>query len=200
MEDQQEEVILKVSACKDAGYAKRVAGAMTWRLREQGFFKARAIKQDAINSATKAVAICNQRVAAAGVVLSMELFFSKAENPEGNVATAIEMTVQETDAVRPETFIEYKVSGKQDHDKNAPMKLAEALAAPARENKGICMKCIGPGAVYRAMMAATIARGLIYPNGYNSIVVPNWDSLPQENDLPPISLIKLEFWGKSIGP
>ena len=198
MENQpEEEVILKVSASKDAGYAKRVAGAMSWRLREAGFFKARAVKQDAVNTAVKAVAICNQRVSAAGVVLYMELFFGKAENDDGSVATAIEMSVQEVDAPRPETFVDYRVSGKQDQDKNAAMKLAEAVAAPVREGKGVSMKCIGPAAVYRAIMASTIARGLVFPNGFSAVIVPSWDSLPQEDESkPPISLIKLDFWGK----
>ncbi len=197
--ENQPEVILKVSANKDAGYAKKVAGAMSWRLREEGFCKARAVKQDAVNSATKALAICNQRVLAAGVTFYMELFFSKAENPEGKFATAIEMTIQENDCIRPEEFVEYKVAGKQDTDKNAPMKLAEAIAAPAREGKGVSMKCIGPSAVYKGVLASTIARGLIYPNGFESIVIPSWTSLPQEDpNLAPISLINLEFWGKKI--
>lgn len=197
MEDQPEDIVLMVSACKEAGYAKKVAGAMSWRLREKGFFKARAVKQDAVNTATKAIAICNQRVSAAGVVLYAELFFSKAENEDGSVATAIEMNVQEVDAPRPETFSEYRVSGKQDQDKNAAMKLAEAVAAPVREGKGVTMKCIGPAAVYRAIMASTIARGLVFPNGYLAVVVPTWDSLPNEDPTkPPISLIKIDFWGK----
>lgn len=196
--DEQQEVVLRVSAKKDAGYAKKVAGAMSWRLREEGFCKARAVKQDAVNSATKALAICNQRVSEAGIVFFMELFFSKAENTDGKFATAIEMTIQENDSPRPAEFVEYKVSGKQDTD-NAPMKLAEAIAAPARDGKGVSMKCIGPAAVYRGILASTIARGLVFPNGYDSVVIPTWDSLPQEDEtLPPISLIKLEFWGKKI--
>lgn len=199
MEETPEEIVLKVSACKEPGYAKKVAGAMSWRLREKGFFKARAVKQDAVSTATKAVAICNQRVAAAGVVLFMELFFSKAENDDGNVATAIEMNVQEVDMPRPEVFVDYRVSGKQDQDKNAAMKLAEAIAAPVRDGKGVAMACIGPAAVYRGMMASTIARGLVFPNGFESVVVPSWASLPNEDpEKPPISLIKLEFWGRKV--
>lgn len=201
-ENQQDEVILKVSANKDAGYAKRVAGAMGWRLREAGFCKARAVKQDAVNSATKALAICNQRVAVAGMTLCMELFFSKADTtqPDGNdgkTATAIEMTIQETDAPKPEIFVDYKVSGKPDQDKNVAANLAEAIAAPVRDGKGVSLKCIGPAAVYRAVLASTIARGLVFPNGYDAIVIPSWESLQQE-DKPPISLIKIDFFGKRI--
>jgi len=197
--DNQQEVVLKVSAKKDPGYAKKVAGAMSWRLREEGFCKTRAVKQDAVNIATKALAICNQRVSEAGIVFYMELFFSKAENPEGKFATVIEMTIQENDCPRPAEFVEYKVAGKQDTDKNGPMKLAEAIAAPARDGKGISMKCIGPSAVYKGILASTIARGLIYPNGFETIVIPSWSSLPQEDpNVPPISLINLDFWGKKI--
>lgn len=211
MEDnQQEDVILKVSASKEPGYAKRVAGAMAWQLREKGFVKARAVKQDAVNSAIKALAICNQRAAAADVVLYMELFFSKAENdlpepkegeqPEQEpAATAIEMNIQENDAPRPAEFVEYKVSGKPDQERNLAMCLAEAIAAPVKSDKGVSMKCIGPAAVYRGVLASTIARGLIFPNGYDSIVIPTWASLPQEDkNLPPISLINIDFWGRKI--
>ena len=197
------EVVLKISASKESGYAKKVAGAMSWRLREQGFCKARAIKQDAINSTIKALAICNQRVKDANIVFCMELLFSKAANkPEASEeksATAIEMIIQEVDSPRPATFIEYKVSGKQDPNANGPMKLAEALAAPIREEKGVTMKCIGPAAVYKSILASTIARGLIFPNGYDAVIVPSWDSLPQEDEtLPPISFIKIDFWGKKL--
>lgn len=196
-ENQPEEVILKVSASKDAGYSKRVAGAMGWQLREKGFVKARAIKQDAVNSATKAIAICNQRAAAADVVLKVVLFFGKADVEGDSSATAIEMTIQENDAVRPEQFIEYKVSGKPDQEKNVAMCLAEAIAAPAKDGKGVSLKCIGPGAVYRAIMASTIARGLVFPSGFDCIVIPSWQSIPQD-DLPPLSLINIDFWCRKI--
>lgn len=190
-----EEIILKISAKRDAGYAKRVAGAMTWRLQEKGFFKARAVKQDAVNTAVKAIAICNQRVAPADVTLYMQLFLRPASNNDGKSATAIEMTVQETDTPRPEKFVEYKVSGKD--EKNGPQKLAEAIAGPARDGTGISMKCIGPAAVYRAILASTMARGLIFPNGFDAIVVPSWETIKKADDKV-ISLIKLDFWSKKI--
>lgn len=195
MDNTSEEVVLKISANKDPGYAKRVAGAMGWQLREKGFVKARAIKQDAINSATKALAICNQRAAAADVILCMDMFFSKSENDEGG--TAIEMTIKENDAQRPAEFVEYKVSGKPDQEKNVAMCLAEAIAAPVRDGKGVSLKCIGPAAVYKAVLASTIAKGLIFPNGFEAIVIPAWQSLQQDN-LPPISLINIDFWGRKI--
>ena len=195
MEDDQQEVILKISGSKDAGYAKKVAGAMTWRLREVGFCKARAVKQDAVNSAIKALAICNERVAEAGMSFCVDLTFSEAINTEGKTATAIEMIIQEADPERPEVFLDFKVSGKSEQDKNVVKNLAEAVAGRVREGKGIKMKCIGPAAVYRAIMASTIARGLIFPNGYDCVIVPKWDTIEREN-APPISFLNIAFWGK----
>jgi stage V sporulation protein SpoVS len=196
MDNQPEEIVLRISAKKEAGYAKKVAGAIGWRLREEGYCKARAVKQDAVSTATKALAICNQRVSEAGISFYMELCFSKAENEDGKVATAIEMTIQEMDYKKPDEFKEYKVSGKQDEN-NSIMSLAEALAVPVRNGNGVNMKCIGPASVYKGIMAATIARGLIYPNGLEAIVVPKWDSIEEEGK-PPVSLINLEFWGNKI--
>lgn len=194
MEEQQQEVILKVSGSKDAGYAKKVAGAMTWRLREEGFCKARAVKQDAVNSAMKALAICNERVAEAGMSFSVDLTFSEAQNDSGKAGTAVEMVIQEADAAKPESFLDFKVSGKAEQD-SAMKNLAEAVAGRVREGKGVNMKCIGPTAVYRAIMAATVARGLVFPNGYDCVVVPKWDTIEREN-APPISFLNIAFWGK----
>lgn len=192
---QDDEIVLKISAKRDAGYVKRVAGAMTWRLQEKGFFKARAVKQDAVNTAIKAIAICNQRVALADITLYIQLFLKEASTNDGKAGTAIEMLVQETDTARPAKFVEYKVSGKD--EKNGPQKLAEAIAGPVRAENGVTMKCIGPAAVYRAIMASTMARGLIYPNGLDAIVVPSWDTITKAEDKV-ISLIKLDFWSKKI--
>lgn len=192
---QDEDIVLKISAKKDAGYVKRVAGAMTWRLQEKGLFRARAVKQDAVNTAVKAIAICNQRVALADITLYIQLFIKPASTNDGKASTAIEMLVQETDVPRPAKFVEYKVSGKD--EKNGPQKLAEAIAGPARDGVGVSMKCIGPAAVYRAIMAATMARGLIFPNGLDAIVVPSWDTVTKPGDKV-ISLIKLDFWSKKV--
>jgi stage V sporulation protein SpoVS len=194
---QNEDVVLKISSKKDPGYAKSVAGAMTWQLREKGFFKVRAVKTDAVNTAVKAIAIVNQQtIPKAGVMLSMDLIFAQADTTHGE-ATAIAMTVQDADCVRPANFIEYKVSGKLEDDKLAS-KLAGAIAAPVRAGKGIRLRCIGPNAVYRAILATTIAKGYIYPNGLQAIVVPTWDSIPQSDGKDPVSLIQIEFWGKPL--
>lgn len=199
-ESQDDEVVLKIKSSKDPEYTKKVAGAMSWRLRETGFVKVRAVKQDAVNVATKAVAIVNEWVLPVGVTLSMDLFFSPADNASGGPdATAIAMTVQDAaDAIRPEKFMEYKVSGKDSAD-DLLNRLAGAIAAPVRKGNGIRMRCIGPAAVYRAVMACTIAKGFIYPNGLEAIVIPKWDSIPaREEGKPPVSLLQIEFWGRKI--
>ncbi len=189
---ENEEVILKIKSKKDSGYAKSVAGAMSWQLREQGFFKVRAVKADAVNTAVKAIAIVNQRVSGV-VTLSMDLVFSQMDASSSD-GTAIAMTVSDADSPRPEHFIEYKVSGKPD-EQDIATKLAGAIAAPVRDNKGVRMRCIGPNAVYRAIVACTIAKGYIYANGLEAVVVPTWDSVPQPGK-EPISLIQIEFWSK----
>ena len=191
----EEPVLIKVSASSEAGYAKRVAGAMAWQLRENGFLRCRAVKAHAVNNAVKAIAICQQRVAAASVTLAADPVFGK---PEGNApATAIEMVVRETDAPRPEIFLEYKVSGKINDDKNMALKLAEAVAAPVREGKGVVLKCIGPAAVYRGILASTIAKGLVFPNAIEAVMVPSWASLDADG-AEPVSVIRIEFWGRAI--
>lgn len=194
------DVVLKIKSSKDPGYTKKVAGAMSWRLREEGFVKARAVKQDAVNVATKAVAIVNEWVLPVGVTLSMDLTFSPADNASGGPdATAIAMTVHDAaDATRPGEFMEYKVSGKESAD-DLVTRLAGAIAGPARNGKGVRMRCIGPGAVYRAIMACTIAKGYIYPNGLEAVVIPKWDSIPaRQEGAAPISLISIEFWGRKV--
>lgn len=202
LDGDKDDVVLKIKSTKDSSYTKRVAGAMSWRLRERGFCKARAVKADAVNTATKAVAIVNQWVSPVGVMLSMDLFFSTVERAEGGnekdaAATAIAMTVQDVaDCSRPGDFVEYKVSGKESDEDVVP-RLAGAIAAPARKGKGVRMKCIGPAAVYRAVMACTIAKGFIYVNNLESVVVPTWGSIPSSIEgAEPISYIQIDFWGR----
>ena len=187
-----EAVILKIGSNKAPDYARRVAGAMTWQLREHGMFRARAVKSRAVSVAVSSIATCNKRVAAAGVVLSVEPSFSATEEARSN---AIEMVVKESESERPAEMLEYKVSGKRRYDKNLAVKLAEALAVPARGGKGIVMKCIGAAAAYRAMLGATMARGLIYPNGMDAVVVPFWETIIEENGSN-TSVLLLEFWPK----
>jgi stage V sporulation protein SpoVS len=198
-QSKQEEVVLKIRSCKDAKYTRKVAGAMSWQLREKGYCKTRAVKMDAINTATKAVAIVNQWLASAGLTMSMDPIFTPVENanpgsPEGTGenATAIALMIEDaSDLTRPGEFLEYRVSGKD--DENGVPKLAGAIAVPIRQGKGIRLSCIGPSAVYRAVRACTVAKGYVYPNGLKAIIVPTWGSLSVEGK-GPISLIKIDFW------
>lgn len=192
----QKDVVLRISSNKDPGYVKRVAGAMTWQLRDHGFCKARAVKVDAVSTATKAVAIVNQRVSQAGLNFAMDLFLSPAESESGTNSTAIEMVVHDADCTRPGEFVVYKVSGKRTGDKTLVTRLAGAIATPVRRGDGVSMRCIGPSAVYRAVMASCVAKGYIYTNGLDAIIVPTWQSIPSDDK--PVSLIQLDFWGKKI--
>ena len=189
------QVVLRVSARKDPGYVKRVAGAISWQLRDNGFCKVRAVKVDAINTATKAIAIVNQRVSQAGLNFAMDMVFSPTESESDQNSTAIEMTVQDADSTRPGEFVEYKVAGKKSADKDIIMRLAGAIAGPVRAGKGVRLRCIGPSSVYRAIMASCIAKGYIYANGLSAIVVPSWASMPSEEGKPPVSLLQVDFWG-----
>lgn len=192
-----EDVIIKVSSSKEKGYAKKVAGAISWRLRETGYCKVRAVKMDAVNTAIKAVAIVNQRLVDAGVQFSISPFFTQVTDGPTDV-TAIFMRIEESTGPRPVEFIEYKISGKTE-ESDAETKLAGAIAVPVRTGKSVKMRCIGPSSVYRGIYAATIAKGYIYPNGLEAIIVPTWVTMPPESpDLQPVSLIQLEFWGKKI--
>lgn len=192
-----EGVILKVSACKDPGYVKRVAGAIGWQMRDHGTCKMRAVKMDAVNTSVKAIAIINHRVSQAGVVLSMNLFFSQAEGVKADGATAISMNLEDVGELpRPEKIVEYRVSGKKE-DENIVTRLSSAVSAQAKEGVLVRMRCIGPTAVYRGVLAATVAKGQIYPNGLLAVVVPSWDSMTEEGK-PTVSLLNLDFWGKRI--
>jgi stage V sporulation protein SpoVS len=199
-EQEEKETILKISSDKDPGYVKRVAGAMGWQLREKGYCKARAVKADAVNTAVKAVAIVNQRVskasrAGSGLVFETDLFFSQTENDKTE-STAIAMTVQEADSARPETFMDYKVGGHGDTSDDVVTRLAGAMAPPLREGKGVRLRCIGPGAVYRAIRACATAKGYVYPNGIALAVVPQWATMTQGSKA--VSLISIEVWGRTL--
>lgn len=189
-------VVLRVSASKEPGYVKRVAGAISWQLRDKGFCKLRAVKVDAVNTATKAVAIINQRVSQAGLKFAIDLVFSPADSDGNQTSTAIEMTVQDTANARPGEFVEYKVSG-QKNSGDVVAKLAGAIAAPVRQGKGVALRCIGPAAVYRAVTACCVSKGYIYTNGLDAVVVPTWDSLPSDREeKKTVSLLQIEFWGE----
>lgn len=191
-QDLTEPVLLRVTASKELGYAKKVASAMLWRLRDcEGYCKARTMKETATNTAIKAVAICNQRVTTAAgqasdLVIGVDLRFSR---PEG--ATAIDMLIGDV-GVGTGKIRDYKVSGKDGCEINA--KLAEAICGACLEGDRVALKCIGPSAVYRAVIASTIAKGTLFASGLSSVIVPTWGSFPSTTDGDrPISFINIEF-------
>lgn len=192
-----EDVTLKVSSKQEPGYAKKVAGAVAWRLRETGFCKIRAVKSDAVNTAVKSVAIVNQRLSSAGFQFCISPIFDKITDSKEE-ATAVEMLIKEAPSNAPTESVEYKVSGKSS-EPDAETKLAGAISVPAREGKTVHLRCIGPSSVYRGIYAATIAKGHIYQNGFEAIIIPTWISMPApDENSQPISLIQLEFWGHKI--
>lgn len=195
MGNSKNSVVLRVSSSRDPGYVKRVAGAMTWQLRDNGFCTVRAVKSDAVNTAIKAIAIVNQRVSQAGLNFAIDLCLSPADSEDGAASTAVEMVVYENETLRPGAPLEYKVSGKKDAGPDLVSKLAGAVSSPARQGNCVRLRCIGPSAVYRGVMACCVAKGYIYTNGLDAIIVPSWDSLPVKDGEKPVSLIQLDFWG-----
>lgn len=193
--DDTKYVVLRVSSTKNPDYVKKVAGAISWQLRDNGFCKMRAVKTDAVNNAIKALAIVNQRVSRAGLKFAMNVTFRAADG--NRESTAIEMTINEVSSARPEEFVEYKVSGKIE-DTDVATRLAGAIAIPVRQNKYVRLRCIGPSAVYRAITACCIAKGYVYANGLNAMMVPSWSSLPSEDPDKPVSLIQIDFWADKL--
>lgn len=192
--EQEEEVILKVSSSKEKGYAKKVAAAMGWRLREVGYCRARAIKETAVNSAIKAVAITNERVKQAGVKLGIAPVFGKAEAADDPAAVAICMMVEAANGKPPEKSSECKVSGKKTdgNDHEAATRLATAINGMAMSGKRVCLKCIGSDAVYRAVMGCVMARSNGYANGMKSEIIPTWETVQTKTGR--TSLIRIDFW------
>jgi stage V sporulation protein SpoVS len=197
----KEEVILRISSKKDSSYVKKVAGAISWQLRENGYCKARAVKADAVNTAIKAVAIVNDRVSQAGMAFVLDLFFSPADSgKQKNASTAIEIMIHELDeeeSSRPDEFVEYKVSGKK-NDTDASKRLAVAISSRSNEKTGVRLRCIGPTSVYCAIKACCLAKGYVYPNGLQSIVVPLWSKLILPDDSIPVSFIQIDFWTRKL--
>ena len=198
------DIILRIASSKDQDYAKKVAGAIGWRLREQGLCKVRAIKMTAVNTAVKALAIVNQRIEQANMTMGIDPFFGEVnDGKDEENSTAIVMTIREVQIDGTKEIIEYKVSGKQEvgtaTDSDLATKLAGAIAGAVRQGKTVRMRCIGPASVYRAIYAATIAKGFIYPNGYESMIIPTWTTMPSIVEGGPlISLLQLDFIGSKI--
>jgi stage V sporulation protein SpoVS len=192
-----EEVVLRVVGGKRGqNSTKSLAGAICWRLREVGFAKMRAVKAEAVSAAIKSVAVANQKVSAADIDLSFDPILTDVADEESasDGSQAIEMTIQASVGDRPDTFREYKVSGRSDEglDKAASA-LAGAVASLIREGGGARLRCIGPSAIYKAVHALVVAKGYLYSNGISIQSVPVWASLPREDDTP-ISLIQIDVW------
>lgn len=214
-----DEVVLRIASKKGPEYVKDIAGAMGWQLRENGYCKARAIRANAVNTAIKAVSIVNGRTSWAGMSFGVDLSFSPADSgrdppaevdehelepeqkengqPATKPSTAIEIHVHECNTSnKPADVVEYKVSGKYARDNNdkSASKLASAISATSIKGKVVRLRCIGPSAVYRAILACCIAKGNVYSNGLESRVVPTWATLKGTDGSSSISLLQIDFW------
>jgi len=191
--ENEEEVILKVSSSKEKGYSKKVASAMGWRLREVGYCRARAIQAVAVNSMIKAVAITNERVKSAGIKFGIAPVFGKAEATDDPLAVAISIMIEAVANDPPKALNECKVSGKKDEgDHEAATRLSKAVIGMSSTGGMVSMKCIGPEAVYRAVLASVMARSNAYANGMEAMIVPSWETAETKSGK--TSLIRIDFW------
>lgn len=189
-------VTLKISSSKEPGYAKSVAGAMGWLLREHGFCKARAIKMDAVNTAIKAIAIVNQRVAIAGISFQADMCLSPVSDGEG---TAIAINIEEAVDAKASEYLEFKVSSEKFDDSEVITRLAGAISSRILSGGmgAVVLKCVGPGSVYKAILACISAKGLLHINGLSCVVVPKWATITAA-DGKSISVIEIYFSNKKI--
>jgi stage V sporulation protein S len=187
----EDDVLLKVSASKEPGYTRLIAGAMKWQLREHGLFKAKAIKAVAVNTAVKAIASCNQNVAPADIVLYVDFFSVPIDGGQGR---AISMIVQENSLPCPPSFISYRVSGKNFSQDDIDG-LASAIVGPIVEAKGVEMRCIGATSVYKTVLSLVAAKGRLFSQGFEMVTVPQWETFVGE-DKKEISVIKMSSWGR----
>jgi len=199
MPDNNQNVLLKVSASQEDGYCKKVAGAISWRLRESEFCRLRAIKAEAINSAIKALAIVNGRLGKdqqKKIVFCFDPVFENIKDDSGKSSLAISMKITEVfdNETPPAEFVEYKVSSKRDDDHEN--KLAGAIAAPVREGKGVRMRCIGKLSTYKCIYSSVLAKGYLYSYGLSSVMVPSWHTIQSDkSETGQISAIQIDFWG-----
>lgn len=187
------DVVLRISSSKDEGYTKKVAGAISWRLRETGSCRLRAIRTDAVNSAIKALAIVNKRTEEIGLAFEVDPTFDAVVEEHAR-ANAIEMEALESPTL-PTEFAEYKISGKDDSNDSC-CKLAGSIALSLRSGRAVAMRCIGPMAVYKALYAATLAKGYSYSYGYRTHFVPTWFSMKSDQmEDGYVSVIQILCWG-----
>jgi len=196
---EDKEVVLKVSSSQEEGYCKKVAGAISWRLRESGFCRLRAIKAEAINSAIKALAIVNGRLGKQTedkkLVFCFDPIFENVKDDSGKSSLAISMKITEVfeEENPPAEFVEYKVSAKKDENDNN--KLAGAISAPVREGKGVRMRCIGKASTYKCICASVLAKGYVYSYGLGAVMVPTWHTIQSDkSETGQISALQIDFW------
>lgn len=197
MSEKKENIVLKISASHEEGYCKKVAGAISWRLRESGFCRLRAIKAEAVNSAIKALAIINGRLSREDkkIVFCIDPIFENIKDESGKTSLAVSMKITEVfeNETPPNDFVEYKVSSKRDDHEN---KLAGAIVAPVRDGKGVRMRCIGKLATYKCLYSSIIAKGTMYSYGVGVIMVPTWHTIQSDkSETGQISAIQLDVWG-----
>ena len=172
-------------------------GAMQWRLREKGFFKARAIREVPISTAIKAIATLNEKVSVVNVVLEADVSFSKFDGDMGGrekAPTVVEMLVKESDEELPRNLKEFKVSAK-DTSEAAIVKLSKAILMACGSGRGVRLRCVGSASIFKAIMACIIAKGNLFSSGKTSKLVPQWLTIIEDEK--PISSILIDFWYSS---
>jgi stage V sporulation protein SpoVS len=171
---------------------------MQWRLREKGFFKARAIREVPVSTAIKAIATLNERVSSVDVVLEADVSFAKFDGDPGGrqkAPTVIEMLVKESDEEVPRNLPEFKVSAK-DTSEAGIVKLSKAISMACGSGRGVRLRCMGAGSIFKAIMACIIAKGQMFSSGKTSRLVPQWLTIIEDEK--PISSILIDFWCSSV--
>jgi len=167
-------------------YAKRLAAAMGWQLRDYGYCVARAAGIAAVGNAVKAIAICNHRTKTAEVTLCVEAALDRIEE---NKPVVVQMTIREVDFPPPKKMRTYRIAGQSDKDLDLN-KLVQSLLRPLQAEEGISMHCLGPKAIYRATLAFITTRTLVQNE---LVMIPTWESVLDKKKIP-VSLIRLDIW------
>lgn len=167
---------------------------MQWRLREKGFFKARAIREGPISTAMKAVATLNEKVSVVNVTLETDLSFAKFDGKpyrnSGESPTVIEMLVKECETP-PIILNDFKVSSK-DTSEESIQKLAKAVSMSCHDVGGVRLRCIGTSSIYKAVMSVVIAKGIMFSGGKACRIVPQWMTILEDDH--PLSSVLIDFW------
>ena len=197
MDEQEELVVLKVKGSKDPGYPKKVANAICWQLRDHGRCEMRAIRDEAVASAVKAIATANKKVEAADVTLSFDAVFAPLESSEDTSQSVLAFTIQEVSTERSGEVEEYRVSARKHSDEKEVSKLAGAIASEIRKGKTVVLRCVGPFAIYKSVRAVVMAKGYVFANGILTEAIPSWKILEKESrDGKDIQLVLVEVRSK----